>query len=75
MHFFVLLCDFGVLKSSYSPKSHSNTNKLTDRGSSRPAIPVFCEVKLLFLSMESGGFEESLDQFHFQFSSPLERAV
>ena len=40
------------------PKSHNNTNKLTEPGGDRPATPVICEVKILFLSMESGGVEE-----------------
>ena len=31
------------------PKSHNNTNNFTIQGSGRPATPVFCEVKLLFL--------------------------
>ena len=47
-----------------TPKSHNNTNKLTDWGS-RPETSVFCEVKILFLSLESGGFKESTDSFTF----------
>ena len=46
----------------------------TDRGGSGPVTPVFCEVKLLFLLKESGGFAESIDG-HNGFSSALERAV
>ena len=52
----MLLCVFGDSEGSDS----SCTNKLTDRGNGRPAAPVFCEVKLLFWSMESGGFLVSL---------------
>ena len=37
-----------------SPKSHNNTNKQTDRDSGRPAVPVFCEVKLPISPMEFG---------------------
>lgn len=37
-----------------TPESH--TNKVTNRGSSGSATPMFCKVKLLFLSMESRGF-------------------
>ena len=60
----MLLCDFWCYEvSSDSPKSHKNTN--TDRVGGRQATPVFWEVKLLSLSMESGGLEES----DFQFSS------
>ncbi len=29
------------------------------QGSSRPATSVFCEIKIQFLSVESGGVEES----------------
>ena len=36
----------------------NDTNKLSNRGSGRPAADVFCQVKLLFLSKESGGFED-----------------
>ena len=35
-------------------KSYNNTNKLTDFSSN----PVSCKLKWLFLSMESGGFDE-----------------
>ena len=53
---FVLMCDFGVLKGL-----GTKCDILTDQGSGRAATPVFCEVKLLFLSKESGGFEKSRD--------------
>lgn len=39
--------------------SHYNTNELADRGSDRTETPVICEVRLLFLPQESGGFEEN----------------
>lgn len=63
---FVLLCDFGESEPTLL-KSHANTNKLNDRGS---GAPVLCEVQLLFLSMETGGFEESIHVSNeFSFSS------
>ena len=37
-------------------KSHNNTDKLTDQGSSTPPTPELFKVKLVFLSKESGGF-------------------
>ena len=46
--------------------------QVTVQGSGRTPTPVFCDVKLLFLSMESGGYEESIDN---GFSSPLESDV
>ena len=54
------------------------TNKPVDRGSVTPATPMFCEVKLLFFSMESGGFEESSDgynSFNSKIVTPIFTAV
>ena len=42
-------------------KSHNIINKLSDQGSGRWAAPVFCKVKLLSLSKESGCFERLAD--------------
>lgn len=41
-------------------KPHNYTQKRTDWGS-RPAAHMLSELKLLFLSMESGGFDKSSD--------------
>ena len=45
---------------SDSRNTHNNEKKVTDRSSSTLVTPVFCEVKLPLLSMESGGIEEIL---------------
>lgn len=37
---------------------HANKNKLTSQGSCGSSTPEFCGVKLLFLSVKSGGFED-----------------
>lgn len=43
---------------------------------SRPAAPVFSELKLLFFLIESGGFADSMDEELKQLTaSPLEWAV
>ena len=49
----------------YTTKSHNYTNKLTNCSSSRQATSKYCKVKLLVLSMEFGGFDESIDCFTF----------
>lgn len=40
-------------------KHHNNIKKQTNQGSGRPVTSVFCEVKLTFLSKESGDLEQS----------------
>ena len=56
----MLLCDFGESELTLNKRVNNNTNKVIDLGSSRPAAAVFSEVKLLFLSMESGDFKETI---------------
>ena len=52
-----------VIWCSDSQNTQNNINELTDRSSSRPATPIFCKVKLTFLSMESGGVAEICSTF------------
>ena len=56
---FVCLCDFGEpeLYPFRKLRPHTNTNKLADQGSGRPASLVFCKVKLL--AMKYGWFGDS----------------
>lgn len=45
---------------SDSPKSHNDTNELSNPGSSRRAAPTLSEPKLLVLLKKFGGFDESI---------------
>lgn len=44
-----------------------------DRGHRRAETPVFCKVKLLFMSKESGSLEERIDGYN-SFNFPSEKA-
>lgn len=63
-----LLCDLSLNvsldlnKPAETEKSQTNSDtiKLMDWGSERPATPVFCEVRFPFLSVEFSGFDKSL---------------
>ena len=56
----VIVCILGT--TALKHQQHTMTSKLTDQGSRRPTTPVFCKVKWLFLSMESGGFSEDSER-------------
>lgn len=61
-----LVCLCCCVTSSVGSDSPSNTTlqtTLNDKGGGSTEIPVFCEVKLLFLSQKSGGFWESMEGY------------